>query len=485
MGRVESASRRPARDAVLLGTAATVLALIAAQRRQLWGDEAATISATNRPLGELWQMLHHVDAVHGAYYLFMHFWVAAFGTSATSLRFPSAIAVGSACAGVVLLGQRLGGRGTGLVAGAVFATMPRVMWAGSEGRQYGLTAMLAVALVWAALNAWDRGRLRDWAVYAAVAALGILTFLFFGFLVAAITGAAVLLRRRPLATFAASAAAGAVLAPFAVFTATQTAQVAWVENPTSPLQTLGVDQFFSGAEETMGWVVPWMRLLACVVLLLVLMAVADAVRNVENRDRVVLTLLLVLLPLIGILAMGLVGHNSYVARYLTFTTPFLALLVAFGVTRLATLAPRSIAAAGLAVVVALGIAPGMWAATSQPCVTNDQEIAVMVAHRNWPAAVVFAMPSSRNRKLLYPDAFKGMRDIALQKTPTQADNLWGTSRRIPKASFAGLRQVWYFGPQVVEWNLTGLIDAGCRVVHVWKFGDDNSVRRLNCMRVQS
>src|SRR5579859_710136 len=36
-----------------------------------WRDEAATIAAIRRPLGDLIRMLGNVDAVHGAYYLLM------------------------------------------------------------------------------------------------------------------------------------------------------------------------------------------------------------------------------------------------------------------------------------------------------------------------------------------------------------------------------------------------------------------------------
>ena len=60
---------------------------------QFWFDEAATISATNRPFGSLLRLLQDVDAVHGLYYVLMHPWVALFGTSELAMRAPSALAL--------------------------------------------------------------------------------------------------------------------------------------------------------------------------------------------------------------------------------------------------------------------------------------------------------------------------------------------------------------------------------------------------------
>ena len=53
-------------------------------------DEAATISASySRSLGQLWQMLNNVDAVHGLYYLLMHGWFQIFPPTEFWARAPS------------------------------------------------------------------------------------------------------------------------------------------------------------------------------------------------------------------------------------------------------------------------------------------------------------------------------------------------------------------------------------------------------------
>lgn len=68
--------------AALLGVFAAALALAGSWNVSLWTDEAATIAGARRALPELWLMLQNVDAVHGLYYLLMHFWIDLFGQSA-------------------------------------------------------------------------------------------------------------------------------------------------------------------------------------------------------------------------------------------------------------------------------------------------------------------------------------------------------------------------------------------------------------------
>src|SRR5215469_11813387 len=69
-----------------------------------WRDEAATIAAVKRPLGDLIKMLGNVDAVHGAYYLMMWPLEHVFGPSALVMRFPSAVAAAVAVAAIAAVG---------------------------------------------------------------------------------------------------------------------------------------------------------------------------------------------------------------------------------------------------------------------------------------------------------------------------------------------------------------------------------------------
>src|SRR6201991_4245674 len=88
-------SRSAVVDPLIVGVLAAAVSLVDAGRPSFWYDEAATISASySRSLGQLWQMLNNVDAVHGLYYLLMHGWFQLFGASEFWSRAPSGLAVG-------------------------------------------------------------------------------------------------------------------------------------------------------------------------------------------------------------------------------------------------------------------------------------------------------------------------------------------------------------------------------------------------------
>ena len=72
----------------------------------LWRDEAYTKDAIARPFTQIFALLGHQDAVHGAYYLLMHVVAAVLGTSATALRFPSLCAMVIAAGFVAATGRR-------------------------------------------------------------------------------------------------------------------------------------------------------------------------------------------------------------------------------------------------------------------------------------------------------------------------------------------------------------------------------------------
>ena len=122
-------------DPLIVGVLAAAVSLIGAGRPSFWYDEAATISASySRSLGQLWQMLSNVDAVHGLYYLLMHGWFTVFPPTEFWSRVPSGLAVGGAAAGVVVLGKQFSSRTVAVSSGVICAILPRATWAGIEAR---------------------------------------------------------------------------------------------------------------------------------------------------------------------------------------------------------------------------------------------------------------------------------------------------------------------------------------------------------------
>src|ERR1700741_818196 len=129
--------KRPpaASDPLIVGVLAPAVSLGGAGGPSFWYEEAATISAAySRSLGQLWQMLGNVDAVHGLYYLLMHGWFAVFPPTEFWSRAPSGLAAAAAAAGVVVLGKQFSTRTVAVSAGVVCGLLPRATWAGIEAR---------------------------------------------------------------------------------------------------------------------------------------------------------------------------------------------------------------------------------------------------------------------------------------------------------------------------------------------------------------
>ncbi|MEU2628900.1 glycosyltransferase family 39 protein [Kitasatospora sp. NPDC007106] len=143
-------------------------------RPQLWRDEYATWSAATRSTGELFDMLQHVDAVSGAYYLFMHYWIAVLGDSPAVMRLPSALAMTGAAVFVALTARKMFDTRTALFAGLLFAVVPSISRYAQEARTYGFVVLAVSCATWLLLRALERPAPRRWLPYAvAVAAAGL------------------------------------------------------------------------------------------------------------------------------------------------------------------------------------------------------------------------------------------------------------------------------------------------------------------------
>ncbi|AKK28269.1 glycosyltransferase family 39 protein [Mycobacterium sp. EPa45] len=308
-------------DAVFVAVFAAAVSAAGAARPSLWFDEAATISASTRPVPDLWRMLGNIDAVHGLYYLLMHGWFSVFPATEFWSRLSSSIAVGFAAAGVVVLGRQLSTRSIAVTAGVVFAVLPRVTWAGLETRSYALTMVVAVWLTLLWVAALRRDRPRWWLGYALVAigatllnVFSILLLPVHAVMALAMTDSKRTRRHGILAVLTACAAT----APFLFFTQTQLFQVGWISPPGA--RTVGmmlVDQYFD-------------RSLPVAVLsglLIVVGLVSWRRAGWRPRRLVAITVAWILLPTCAVLVYSLLRDPVYYPRYLSFTAPAMALLL--------------------------------------------------------------------------------------------------------------------------------------------------------------
>ncbi len=456
------------RIAVLLGAVGAVVSMLGSWTPSLWGDEAASLLSATRPLSTLWPMLAHVDAVHGTYYVGLHFWVALFGTSPFALRLPSAIAVGACVAAVVLLGERLDSRRLGVVAGVVCAVLPRVTSMGQEARSYAFSAAIAAWLTLLLIVILQRRgpTRRLWIAYSVLLAAGIYVFLYLALIAVAHLGI-VLLRadRRTLARrwLAASAAAGAAALPLVVAGILEHGQIAYLAQRSEvTVNSLAVGLWFgTNTVAVAAWAV--------------IVAGAVALALDLRRRRIPLTtpagctpgafvvaLAWLFVPSVLLVASHLLVPD-FTARYLSMCAPAAALAIGAALVRLSR-GRLPVLAVALALLVAL-VAP-VWAAQRGPFAKNNSDwsqiASVMSANASPGDAVVFdasVRPSRLPRLALrtYPDGFAGFRDVAL-RTPYYRSLTWHDSvYSIPDAAslgrFRGVSTVW-----LVEYATPGHVD---------------------------
>lgn len=478
--------------AVGLGILAVAVSATGSGTASLWGDEAASLLSAQRPLSSLALMVQHVDAVHALYYLGLHLWIGVAGTSPFALRFPSAVAIGLAVTGLVVLGQRLRGLRLGVLAGVIALAMPRLTDVGSEARSYAFTAAVAVGLTLLftiQLQAIPPRR-RLWVAYGALLAFGTVLFLWVA-LIAVAHLLVLLLVRRPLLR------TGLVTVGVAMGAASPVLLLAFLER--DQIAYLGNRQVF---DATAILVTPWFEnpAVAIAVWPLVVAGAALAVREwllgrrgwaVPNpRARVaLLPVAWMLVPTVALIASSAVVA-VFTPRYLAMCAPAVALLAAAPLDallarslRLRRPAPGALAALALVTVLAL-IAP-VWAAQRTPYAKNNSDWAAISSEMAVLAhpgdAVVFddtVRPSRRTRLALraYPAGFVGLRDITL-KAPFTASTTWydqtytlAEARDLGRLT--GVSRVW-----LVEYALPGSVDdAGVATLKLAGFHQDDVVR---------
>jgi len=309
-------------------------------RPELWQDELVTMEVATRNRHQILVMLQHVDAVHGAYYLFMHYWIKVFGDGPTALRAPSALAMVGAAVCVVLVGQRLFDRRTAVLGGLLFDVVPSMTRFAQETRSYAMVIFAAALATLLLLRALERSTVLRWCLYGlCVTAVALLNAVALSIVAGHLAGLVVMRWPRPnWRVFAAFAAAcvGGVL-------------------PALPIISLGMDQ----ADRQLQWIThaaPWQiwpQVFASLGVSWAVLALA-AVAWFKRGRPVLFATLLALLPMLVVWLASTGALAYFFPKYLLFTLPAWAVLAGAG---LAVVRPRFGALVALAVVAALAI-PG-------------------------------------------------------------------------------------------------------------------------------
>jgi mannosyltransferase len=326
-------------------------------RPELWRDELASWSLGTRPLSSLIATARHTGATQLAYYLLLHFWIAAFGDSADAMRAMSVLAMAAAAACVTLVGRRLAGTRAGLIAGLVFALVPSVSRFAQEIRFYSLEVLVATLATLLLLRALDAPSARRWLAYAGcLALLGYVDLVALSVVAGHAAGAALRWNRdrdRRQLWFAAAAAAGlAACLPLAVIGSSQAAvQVNWISRPGLDLAAFsffGRNLFYSTS-------------VAAALIILAVLAWSVAWREAAFMTAVAVA------PVAAVWLVSQGPYSYFYPRYLLLTVGAWAILAGIALSRL----DPKIAIAGVCVIAILG--------------AGDQQVIRAPGAHNWPS----------------------------------------------------------------------------------------------------
>jgi mannosyltransferase len=440
---VHSPGRRN-QTAALVGLVAFVISLAGSWAPSYWSDEVATLRASRLSWQELFAFVEHKDAVHAAYYSLLKLWVGVFGESELATRSLSALAVGVAAAGLVVLVASMTSLRIAVMAGVIFAVLPRTTSMGIEARSFALSATV---VVWATIVLLVAARTRYWrwwALYTVIVAAGTYLFLYSVLILAA--HLVFLLSSHPVRRvlvpwlFAAVATLAAAL-PILVVSVKQKEQIAWLsDQPVVNVWTILAEPAFDSS-----WLVA--AIAWCAVLVLAIRCrtlwsgpQGSLIRFAAAWFSVPLVLLLTADALVGPL---------YTARYLSFSVPAVAVLLAIAFT----LSSRTFVTWILVGVLALASAP-TYIAQRGPFAKNGgsdlSQIADYVYSNAAPGDGIYLQDTGsvtlRPRLALYayPVAFAGTEDIAFEAPFTTTGTFSDQTRSLDEieSELVGLDRIW-------------------------------------------
>lgn len=515
-GAVSAAATTAVRTPELtIGALGVVIAAAFSWVPSVWYDEAATVTSAQRSWPQLWAELHTVDAVHGLYYALIHAWFWLVGYTPFTLRLPSALAIGVAAALVVALGRRIGGKRLGITAGIVFLLLPRVQWAGTEGRPYATITTLSVCLTLVGLTALRRSRRGRatgwWVAYGVLAVVAVAFNVYLSLAVVAhavalawtllaerhalrratvsrtgrMPGAPLVTRRVLVRWVAAAATAAVVVTPFVLVVSSQAKQIGWIKGiGTGTFRQVFSTAWFgaSGPYAAMAWT---LMAIGVATALVHARRQAPSARAVVRAQAVRVALPLVVVPTTILLLATALGERLYSPKYASLSLPFVAVLIALALT---LIRPKALLAVAVAALVVLSVPTAVvvkgpeaksdstWAQAAS--IISTERAARPSANEGVVFGSVYRHPTTTAEiiKVSYPEAFAGLTDLAVGANGADQGVLWNRNADLAStvpARLGDIDTVWYVGgtSRTIRPELKAVLaERGFRPVHNWQTG---------------
>jgi 4-amino-4-deoxy-L-arabinose transferase-like glycosyltransferase len=169
---------------VALIAAGAVLRFATLSNQSFWLDEAIAINSARLDFSGLFDSLAHTEGNPPLYFLLLDGWMRLFGTSEAAVRSLSALFGTAAIPLAYAIGRRLATPRIGLVAAALVAFNPLLVWFSQEARPYALLVLLSGLSFLFFAEALERPRGRVLAGWAAASGLALATHYFAALLIA-------------------------------------------------------------------------------------------------------------------------------------------------------------------------------------------------------------------------------------------------------------------------------------------------------------
>src|SRR3954465_13004406 len=147
-----------------------------------WLDEVATVNILRHGFGDMLSAVSAGESTPPLYYIVAWVWSKLFGTGEVGLRSLSALLGTLTIPLVYVLGRELVGRRTGLVAAALCAFNPLLVWYSQEARSYALMILLSGLTLIALIRVLDEPSGRRYALWALAAVAAVCTHYYASFL---------------------------------------------------------------------------------------------------------------------------------------------------------------------------------------------------------------------------------------------------------------------------------------------------------------
>lgn len=159
---------------ILSGIALFTITMLFSMGQSIWFDEGYSILLAKSDWSQLFA-LTAVDAHPPFYYALLKVWGSIFGFGETVLRSLSALLLSGALVATLVLLKKLFSARVALIALPILILAPFMIRYGYEVRMYSLALLIAVTATYALVVAHEKGKWWQWAIYAALVALGMYT----------------------------------------------------------------------------------------------------------------------------------------------------------------------------------------------------------------------------------------------------------------------------------------------------------------------